>query len=92
LTDVYGAADAFFKENNVQPNQVDDKMLEPFFKASHEYQVGQFKAWQQEQLKQTKEANSKASDVGRGGGTPGQAPKKLLLKDVEDELLASGEF
>jgi hypothetical protein len=92
LTDVYGAADAFFKENNVQPNQVDDKMLEPFFKASHEYNVQQFKSWQQDQLKQTKEVNEKASDVGRGGGTPGQAPKRMLMKDVEDQILASGEF
>lgn len=89
LTDVYGAADAFFKENNVKPNQVDEKMLEPFFKASHEFNLSQYKAWQQEELKQTKEANGKASDVGKGGGTPGQAPRKLRLKDVEDEIVAS---
>jgi hypothetical protein len=93
LTDVYGAADTFFKENGIQPNQVDEKMLEPFFKASHEYNVSQFKKWQEEQLKTTREVNKSASDIGRGGGTPGQAPKKYRrLEDVADDIIASGEL
>jgi hypothetical protein len=88
LTDVYGAADTFFRENNIQPSQLDEKMLEPFFKASHEYNVQQFKAWQQEELKLTKENNDRASDIGKGGGTPGQAPKKMRLKDVDDHIVS----
>lgn len=89
-TDVYGAADEFFKENGVKPRDVDEKMMEPFFKASHEYNLSLFKEWQKEQLKTAKETNDRAGDIGRGGGTPGQAPKKYRnLDEVADDIIAS---
>jgi len=90
LTDVYGSAQTFFEQNQIDPKKVDEKMLEPFFEASHKYNTSLFQAWQKEQLKQAKEANEKASDIGRGGGTPGQAPRKYSrLTDVADDIIAS---
>ena len=82
LTDVYGVAKEFLDENNLDPKSLDAKMLEPFFKASHEYNVGQYKAWQKEELERAKSLNKEGSDIGRGGGVPGGAPERLNLNEA----------
>lgn len=45
--------------------------------ASHNERTEWGKAYQKDLQQQQKQANSKARDVGSGGGTPGQAPKKF---------------
>lgn len=45
--------------------------------ASHNDRVEWGKTYQKDLQQQQKQANSKARDVGSGGGTPGQAPKKF---------------
>jgi hypothetical protein len=45
--------------------------------ASHNERLESYKAYQKDMQQQQKQANSKARDVGAGGGTLGQAPKKF---------------
>lgn len=82
------------KENGrrMSKEQINEQWMEPFFKKAHEYQTGLFKKYQEEQVKKVKQTNKAASDVGRGGGVPGQAPAKIKLKDVSDYILNSEEM
>lgn len=72
----------------MSPKDLNEKFMEPFFKAAHENQVKLFNQWQKEMAKQARDTHRVASDTGRGGGTPGGAPSKMRLKDVADHILS----
>ncbi len=74
----------------MSPKDINEKFMEPFFKASHEHQVKQFNQWQKEMAKQASQTHRVNADTGRGGGTPGAQPGKVQLKDVADQILAGG--
>jgi len=76
----------------LSPRDINEQFMEPFFKASHESRLKEFNQWQKEMAKTARSVNKQASDVGRGGGTPGAAPAKTKLKDVADQILAGGQF
>lgn len=76
----------------LSPKEINEQFMEPFFKASHEHQLKQFNEWNKEQAKTARNVNRQASDVGRGGGTPGSAPAKVRLKDVADQVISGGNF
>ena len=87
-------AKAKWEQENGQPMPpeiLDEKFLEPFFKASHNHQEATFKKWQKEQVTKARSSHKEASDIGRGGGTPGEAPNKLKLKDVAEYFLSNNE-
>ncbi len=72
----------------MSPKDLDEKFMETFFKASHDYQVKQFNEWNKQKAKQAQNTHRVAADTGRGGGTPGAAPGKIALKDVADHVLS----
>lgn len=74
------------------PDALNEQFLEPFFKKSSEYQEAMFSKWQKEKATKARSVNAAASDTGKGGGTPGSAPQKLKLKDVQQYILDSGEL
>lgn len=61
--------------------------VEEVFKYFHEKDIQAKETYHKEQLKKQSEANKKAKDVGPGGGTPGQAPKKLKLGEAQEALI-----
>ncbi len=70
------------------PKDIDEKFMEPFFKAAHDYQVKLFNQWQKEMAKTAQNTHRVAADTGRGGGTPAGGPaQKVRLKDVADNVL-----
>lgn len=87
LPDVYGAAQEFMKREGIDPKTINAEILEPFFKASHDYFTQQFKEWQKEALQSQRDANKKGSDIGRGGGTPGEAPQRMSMKEAEEAMI-----
>jgi len=66
---------------------ITDQRIEEVFKYFHDRDVQAKDAYHKEQLKKQSEANKKAKDVASGGGTPGLAPKRLKLGEVQNALL-----
>lgn len=61
--------------------------IEKLFEKSHAETEERFAKKYGDKVKNQKTANSRGIDSGRGGGTPGQAPKKLTsLKDVRRQI------
>lgn len=69
------------------PDQINKEWMEAFWKQSNDHQVKLFNKYQQDKAAQAKKNNQQASDIGRGGATPGGAPKKIKLNDVADYIL-----
>jgi len=64
-------------ESRMQGVQLTEEMWESIFKQVDQQVSGLLKAKYGNLVKEQKEANAKARDVGAGGGTPGSAPKKF---------------
>lgn len=98
MVHVYGAVSDYLEANNVTSKQLlkdkatTVKMFEQYAKASHEANLKQYEAWKKEELEKVKAANSKAQDIGAGGGTPSGAPKsyagKGMFGRVADDMIA----
>lgn len=57
--------------------------------ASHNDRMESYKSYQKELINNQKQANSKARDVGAGGGVPGQGPKKFKsFKELNQHVLS----
>lgn len=69
-----------------QDIQITGDKIEDTFKNLNEWLGSSRESYHKAQLKKQSEANKKGSDMGAGGGTPGQAPNKLKLKDVPNAL------
>lgn len=69
-----------------------EKVVEQFYKNQHDYFTKRFSDWQKSQLNSIRKANSDGADIPSGGGIPGEAPKKMRLKDVADHIMSSPEF
>lgn len=88
MVHVYGAISDYLESNNVTSKQLlkdrasTVKMFEQYAKASHESNLKQYEAWKREELEKVKASNSKASDIGPGGGTPSAAPKQYVGKGM----------
>lgn len=68
---------------------MNEKVIEGFYKSTHDYFAKRFSDWQKSQLKSIKDANSMGSDIPPGGGIPGEAPQKMRLKDVAEHAVRS---
>lgn len=77
---VLARAQTLLDQNVELTNEVWDKL----WKQSHEFFVGKLKASQKQTLTTQRDANSRGRGPGAGGGTPGQAPQKMKLKDVAE--------
>lgn len=70
-------------------NKLSEAKWEELWKADHERHQKRYEAHYKKQVETQKAAIRKSKDMGPGGGTPGQAPKKTMLKNVAEEYLAS---
>lgn len=96
---VYGAISDHFEANNIDAETLLDKKdaLEKLFtqlaKASHEQRLKDYEGWKASELEKVKANNSKAQDIGSGGGTPSGAPKqytgKGMFQNVADDVVAA---
>lgn len=68
---------------------LDEKTIEHFYKQANEYFEKRFNEWNQNKLKNIRDVNERASDIPKGGGIPGEAPRKMSLKDVADHIIGS---
>lgn len=68
---------------------LNEKAIENIYKSVHDHFEKRFTDWQNNKLKSIRDANNKAGDIPPGGGIPGEAPKKMKLKDVADSILTS---
>lgn len=95
MVHVYGAISDYLESEGLTAKELlknraaTERMFGQFAKASHDAVMKQFKDWQQSELEKIKATNKKAGDIGPGGGTPSQGPKKYRrLSDVQDDILA----
>jgi len=75
-------ADFGFKDLN-------ERVVDGIYKSVNDHFEKRFTDWQNNKLKTIRDANSKASDIPPGGGIPGEAPKRMKLKDVADDIITS---
>lgn len=94
LGDVYTALQKYAKDNNISIQSMSDqglsqmhKKMEELTKASHDYFDKRYSERSKSQAKAQIDANKKGADIGRGGGTPTQAPPKMKLRDVGDHMI-----
>lgn len=66
-----------------------DEAWEKLWQGDHDKHSKRFDSWQKETVQKQKEAISQSRDIGSGGGIPGQAPKKIKLKDVAESILSN---
>lgn len=65
-----------------QGEELTDAKWESLFKSAHEAQLKAYQDWQKQQVTEQKQANAKGKDIAPGGGIPGQAPKRMSLKEA----------
>lgn len=86
---------AKMKENDpTNPNlKITDQQWDILWKSQHERAHGLSDAQYKKQVKSQIEANRKGSDVGAGGGLPGQAPRQYkTIKEATNQALADIEL
>jgi len=71
---------------------LNEKVIESFYKSTHDYFNKRFTEWQNNQLKSIREGNKMGSDIPPGGGVPSGAPTKMRLKDVADSIINGSDF
>lgn len=84
---VYARMQALVDSGQVDPSSINQELWERLYKDVHDKFEKLTKTEQKQVFNQVKETNKKASDVGRSGGTPGQAPKRVGLSEATDVLL-----
>lgn len=80
---VLARAEALIGENKNLTPEVWDKL----YKASHEFMLNKMTQKQNTTFDNQKNANQKARGIGPGGGTPGQAPVKLSMKEATEKAI-----
>lgn len=68
---------------------LNEKVIEGIYKSVNDHFEKRFTEWQNNKLKSIRDANNKAGDIPPGGGIPGEAPKKMKLKDVAENIISS---
>lgn len=68
---------------------LNEKVIEGFYKSTNDYFNKRFTEWQQSQLKSIRDKNKLGQDIPPGGGVPTEAPQKMRLKDVADHIVTS---
>lgn len=67
--------------------ELNEAAWERLWKQSHEQIAGLIKKKQEAMFNAQKSANTKAKDIGAGGGTPGAAPVRVKFKDVQEQII-----
>lgn len=64
-----------------------DQAWEKLWKDDHERTKKTFESYSKKQFEQQKQANAKSRDIAKGGGTPGQAPKRETFKEATERAI-----
>lgn len=64
-------------------------LLEKLYKENHAFHEKRYQEIYKKKVETQKQANAHGKDIGRGGGTPAQAPEKMKLKDVKNHILST---
>jgi hypothetical protein len=70
-----------------QKYSVDEKVWAELWKSGHEANKKMFDNVYKTQISQQKQAHAQGSDIGAGGGIPGQAPKKMSFKEATEAAI-----
>jgi hypothetical protein len=65
------------------------KLIEKLYQENHQHHEKRYKEIYGKKVESQKQANAHGKDIGRGGGTPAQAPQKMKLKDVKNHILST---
>lgn len=83
VNDVYAKASLL----NQKGEKLSEESWDKLWKSSHDSDKARFETFYKNQIKEQKQAASKAKDTQTGGGIPGQAPQNLKLKDVRNQMM-----
>lgn len=72
-----------------QGMELNNDTWDKIYKSAHDALTNAGRAYQKTLVTKQSEANLKAKDVAKGGGTPGQAPKKMSFKEATEAAIAS---
>lgn len=75
------------KRENGEKLNISDDEWKGLWKAEHEKQEKAFNGYYEKKFKQQTTASKKGRDVGPGGGTPGQAPKRETMKEATERAI-----
>lgn len=85
IEDVVMAKAQVLLEQGQEPTQ---EFWDRLFKSNHEAMLKRMTERQQKVLTAQRASNEKGRSTGAGGGTPGQAPKRLTMKDAGEAMIA----
>lgn len=73
---------------NDQGVKVTPEVWEEIYKGVNEKNAARYKQHYEKQVKEQQAANSNGKDIGKGGGTPGAAPKKRSFDEATRDAIA----
>lgn len=88
LGQVYGALETYASQNKINDiRKIPESVFEHIYKGAHEQMEKLAEQINEQRVKKQMNASQEGQDIGKGGGTPGEAPKKIRLRDVADHML-----
>lgn len=88
LERVYGALETYAVNNKITNiKDIPDSVFEHMYKTAHDQMLKNAEEINQARVKKQMDAHKDAQDIGKGGGIPGEAPKKIRLRDVADSVI-----
>lgn len=93
LGQVYGALETYANQNKINNIQdIPESVFEHIYKGAHEQMEKLAEQINEQKVKKQMNASQEGQDIGKGGGTPGEAPKKIRLRDVADHIQNESGF
>jgi hypothetical protein len=92
LGQVYGALETYAAQNKITNiKNIPESVVEHVYKNAHEQMEKIAEKINEQRVKKQLSAHKDGQDIGKGGGTPGEAPKKIRLRDVADHVLSENQ-
>jgi len=85
---VWTKVQSLIDSGKIEESAVDDKLVESVFKSVHENYKKKFDGYSKKMYETNQGVNRTASDIGKGGGVPGEGPKSLKLHEVADKWIS----
>lgn len=73
---------------NHNKGELNDAKWDELFKADHDRHNSRYEERQKTKINEQQTANKKGKDIQGGGAIPGEAPKRVALKDVEKLIMS----
>jgi hypothetical protein len=85
---VYAKVQALMDSEGLTGEDVTDKVWENAWKSEDDRLKERFNAIQNTNFNNQTKANEEGRDIGQGGSIPGEAPKKMKLDDVAEQMIS----